>query len=208
VAGREAVMSQRPRIHVLVIDGDPGACAHLHALLERSGYGVTACSEPRGALSEIKENRHQIVLLDVRLPDPGGLRMLGQIRALDSDLCVVAITDHPAVETAVEALKLGAFDYLRKPLDPQQLLDVLARAVREKGLWVDAGERLNELLGARLRALRKERALTLKQLGNKTSLSVSLISQIELGKSAASISTLQRLAGALGEPLSQLFHGL
>jgi DNA-binding NtrC family response regulator len=201
-------MSERPAIRVLVIDADAKVCAQLHELLEREGYRVTTCSEPRGALPEIKENRQQIVLLDVRLPDFDGIGMLSRIRALDSDLCVVAITDHPAVETAVEALKLGAFDYLRKPLDPQQLLGVLARAVREKGLWVDAGEHLNALLGSRLRSLRKARELTLKQLSNKTSLSVSLISQIELGKSAASISTLRRLSGALGAPLSELFDGL
>jgi transcriptional regulator with XRE-family HTH domain len=80
--------------------------------------------------------------------------------------------------------------------------------VREKGLQVDAEQRANLLLGARLRALRKRRDLTLKQLANKTSLSVSLISQIELGKSAASVSTLRRLAAALGSSLSELFEGL
>ena len=73
---------------------------------------------------------------------------------------------------------------------------------------VDAEERVNRLLGSKIRALRKERSLTLKQLANKTSLSVSLISQIELGKSAASVSTLRKLSAALGVTLSNLFEGV
>jgi DNA-binding NtrC family response regulator len=201
-------MSQRPNIRVLVIDDDEDVCTFLKDLLGRDGYSVTTCSEPRSALPEIKESRHQIVLLDVRLRELDGIRLLAQIRALDSDLCVIAMTGYPTVETAVEALKLDAYDYLRKPFDVEQLRAVLARAVREKGLRVDAEERLNQLLGARIRALRKQHGLTLKQLANKTTLSVSLISQIELGKSAASISTLRRLAAALGSSLAELFQGL
>ena len=84
----------------------------------------------------------------------------------------------------------------------------MRRAIRERGLLVDAEERLNQLLGTRLRGIRKEHGLTLKQLANKTSLSVSLISQIELGKSAASVSTLRKLSTALGVPLARLFEGL
>jgi two-component system, OmpR family, response regulator len=201
-------MLQRPRIRVLVIDDEEDICLYLRDLLERDGYAVTTCTEPRSALPEIKESRHQIVLLDVRMPEIDGVRMLHQIRAMDSDLCVIAMTAYPTVESAVETLKLDAFDYLRKPFDVEQLRAVLARAVREKGLRVDGEEPTNQLLGTRLRALRKQKALTLKQLANKTSLSVSLISQIELGKSAASVSTLRKLAAALASTLSDLFQGI
>jgi len=201
-------MSQRPRVRVLVVDDDPDVCLYLRDLLEHDGYSVTTCTEPRSALPDIKESRHQIVLLDVRMPEVDGLRMLRQIRAIDSDLCVIAITGYPTIESAVESLKLDAYDYLRKPFDVEQLRAVLARAVREKGLQVDAEQRVNLQLGARLRELRKDRELTLKQLANKTSLSVSLISQIELGKSAASVSTLRRLVAALGSTLSELFEGV
>jgi DNA-binding NtrC family response regulator len=201
-------MSQRAKIRVLVIDDDEDMCLYLKDLLELDGYSVTTCTEPRSALPEIKESRHQLVLLDVRMPEIDGVRLLQQIRAIDSDLCVIAITAYPAVETAVEMLKLDAYDYLAKPLDAERLRSVLARAVRENGLRVDAEERINQILGARVRVLRKQRALTLKQLANKTSLSVSLISQIELGKSAASVSTLRKLAAALGSSLAQLFEGV
>jgi DNA-binding NtrC family response regulator len=201
-------MLQRPKIRVLVIDDDEDMCLYLRERLEGDGYSVTTCTEPRSALPEIKESRHQIVLLDVRMPEIDGVRMLHQIRAIDSDLCVIAMTAYPAVESAVEMLKLDAYDYLRKPFDADQLRAVLARAVRDKGLRVDGEEPINQLLGTRVRALRKQKSLTLKQLANKTSLSVSLISQIELGKSAASVSTLRKLAAALGSTLSDLFQGV
>jgi DNA-binding NtrC family response regulator len=199
-------MSQRPRIRVLVIDDEEDMCLYLRDLLERDGYGVTTCTEPRSALPEIKESRQQIVLLDLRMPEIDGVRLLHQIRAIDSDLCVIAMTAYPAVDTAVETLKHGAFDYLRKPFDVEQLRGVLARAVREKGLRVEGDDTINPLLGARIRGLRKQRSLTLKQLANKTSLSVSLISQIELGKSAASMSTLHKLATALAVKMTYFFE--
>ena len=79
-------------------------------------------------------------------------------------------------------------------------------AVREKGLLIDLETRLNSEVGRRIRERRKERTLTLKQLANRTGLSVSLISQIELGKSAASMSTLHKLATALQVRMTYFFE--
>ncbi len=201
-------MAQRMKLRVLVIDDDEDICLYLKEFLTREGYRVTTISKPLDALPEIREGRHQIVLLDVRMPEMDGVELLREIRAIDSDVCVIIMTAYPSVESAVETMKADAFDYLRKPFELEQLRGVIQRAVREKGLMIDAEERVNQLLGAKIRQLRKERALTLKQLANKTALSVSLISQIELGKSAASVSTLRKLATALGVTMSYLFEGV
>ncbi len=201
-------MAQRTKLRILVVDDDEDICLYLREFLTREGYRVSTVTKPHEALPEIKEGKHQIVLLDVRLPDTDGVTLLKEIRGFDSDICVIVMTGYPSVESAVDTMKADAFDYLRKPFELQQLRDVLNRAVREKGLLVDAEERINQLLGAKIRFMRKERALTLKQLANKTALSVSLISQIELGKSAASVSTLRKLATALGVSMSSLFEGV
>ena len=201
-------MTQRMKLRVLVIDDDEDICLYLKEFLTREGYRVTTVTKPLDALPEIKEGRHQIVLLDVRMPDVDGVALLREIRAIDSDICVIVMTAYPSVESAVDTMKADAFDYLRKPFELEQLRSVITRAVREKGLMIDAEERVNQILGARIRQLRKERSLTLKQLANKTALSVSLISQIELGKSAASVSTLRKLATALGVTMSYLFEGV
>ncbi len=201
-------MAQRMRLGVLVIDDDEDICTYLREFLSKEGYSVTAVSKPLDALPAIKDGRHQIVLLDVRMPEVDGVELLREIRSIDSDVCVIVMTAYPSVESAVDTMKADAFDYLRKPFELDQLRSVIQRAIRDKGLMIDAEERVNQVLGAKIRLLRKERSLTLKQLANKTALSVSLISQIELGKSAASVSTLRKLATALGVTMSSLFEGV
>ena len=201
-------MADRTKLRILVVDDDRDVCDYLQDFLTREGYRVETLVKPMDALIEIKEGRHQIVLLDIRMPELDGVQLLRQIRAIDTDICVIIMTAYPSVDSAVDTMKADAFDYLRKPFDNEQLRAVIQRAVREKGLMVDAEERVNQLLGSKIRQLRKERNLTLKQLANKTALSVSLISQIELGKSAASVSTLRKLAAALGVTLSYLFDGI
>ena len=201
-------MAQRVKLRVLVIDDDEDICLYLREFLTREGYRVTTVTKPLDALPAIKDGRYQIVLLDVRMPDIDGIELLRQIRAIDSDICVIVMTAYPSVETAVDTMKADAFDYLRKPFELEQMRQVLQRAVREKGLMIDPEGRVNQVFGAKIRVLRKERHLTLKQLANKTALSVSLISQIELGKSAASVSTLRKLAAALSVSLSFLFEGV
>ena len=201
-------MTQSMKLRVLVVDDDEDICLYLKEFLNREGYRVSAVTKPRDALPEIKEGKYQIVLLDVRMPDLDGVSLLREIRSIDSDVCVIIMTAYPSVESAVDTMKADAFDYLRKPFELEQLRQVVQRAIREKGLMVDAEERVNQLIGNKIRSLRKERLLTLKQLANKTALSVSLISQIELGKSAASVSTLRKLATALGVSMSYLFDGI
>jgi DNA-binding response OmpR family regulator len=147
-------------------------------------------------------------LLDVSPPEPGGLDLMQQIRDADSDVCVIAMTGLASVEAAVRTLKSQAFDYLQKPLDMEELQAVIKAAIREKGLLVDLETRLNQVVGGRLREQRTKAGLTLKQLANRTGLSVSLISQIELGKSAASMSTLHKLATALQVKMTYFFETL
>ncbi len=116
------------------------------------------------------------------------------------------MTGLPTVEAAVRTLKSHAFDYLQKPLEVEELRAVVRSAIREKGLLVDLETRLNQVVGKRLREKRTAAQLTLKQLANRTGLSVSLISQIELGKSAASMSTLHKLATALRVRMTYFFE--
>ena len=157
-------------------------------------------------MSEVKQGRFQLVLLDVSPPGVTGVELLQQIRDVDSDICVIAMTSLPSVEVAVRTLKHQAFDYIQKPLEMDELREVIRAAVREKGLLVDLETRLNQVVGARLREKRTAAQLTLKQLANRTGLSVSLISQIELGKSAASMSTLHKLATALQVRMTYFFE--
>ncbi len=198
-------MSNEQYLNVLVVDPDEETTLQLKEILTSGGHRVTTLSDPSQACEQIRENRFQIVVLDVS-PSTGGEQALQQIRSQDSDLCVIAITGLASVEMAVATMKRSAFHYLQKPLDEEEFRAILKEAIREKGLLVDLETRLNSEVGRRIRELRHSRPLTLKQLANRTGLSVSLISQIELGKSAASMSTLHKLATALQTRMTYFFE--
>jgi len=199
-------MSNKQNLNVLVIDQDEATTIDLKEFLAQRGYQVQLLSDPHSAASEIRRNNYQLIFVDVSPGNREGLDALGAIRAADSDLCVIAMTGLASVEMAVATMKHQAFHYLQKPLDQEELEAVVEAAIREKGLLTDIETRLNTEVGGRIRTCRKQHGLTLKQLANRTGLSVSLISQIELGKSAASMSTLHKLATALQVRMTFFFE--
>ena len=198
-------MSNQQHLNVLIVDQDEETSLQLKEILSSDAHRVGTLSDPAMTCDELRDNSYQIVILDVS-PGTGGAEALQAIRELDDDLCVIATTEVASVEMAVQAMKKAAFHYLQKPLDEDELRAVLKEAIREKGLLVDHEARLNAVVGQRVRELRKSRPLTLKQLANRTGLSVSLISHVELGRSAASMSTLHKLATALQKPMTYFFE--
>jgi DNA-binding NtrC family response regulator len=128
-----------------------------------------------------------------------------KIRKVDKDLAVVMVTGYPSLDTAVQAMKLDALDYLRKPFTVEDLRTVVERVLKKKGLSRTPEEQLHRVIGETIRNLRKERSLTLKQMAKRTGLSVSLLSQIERAESAASISSLHKIAVALDARIQDLF---
>ena len=199
-------MASKQQLNVLVVDRDEGSNVQIKDVLATEGYQAEVLNDPEQVVEAIKQGRYQMVILDVSPPEGRGIELLERIRATDSDVCVIAMTGLPSVDAAVRTLKNQAFDYLQKPLDVEELRVVVQSAIREKGLLVDLETRLNQVVGKRLREKRSAAQLTLKQLANRTGLSVSLISQIELGKSAASMSTLHKLATALRVRMTYFFE--
>ncbi len=201
-------MASKQQLNVLVVDRDEGSTVQIKDYLTTEGYQAEVVTDSAQVVEEIKRGRFQLVILDVSPPEGRGVELLERIRSADSDICVIAMTEMPTVETAVRTLKNQAFDYLQKPLELEELHAVVQAAIREKGLLVDLETRLNQVVGKRLREKRTAEQLTLKQLANRTGLSVSLISQIELGKSAASMSTLHKLTTALQVRMTYFFETL
>jgi DNA-binding response OmpR family regulator len=203
---RRIGLSRAQQLRVLVVDVDETTRSNLAESLVGAGHQAKRLGDPMRAVEEIKNGRYQLVLLDLGKPVDEGVQLLQRIRAADSDMCVIAMTERPSVASAVATMKLGAFDYLIKPFVFEDLCPIVDEAIRRKGLLVDVEQQLNATVGRRVRERRLERGLTLKQLANRTGLSVSLISQIELGRSAASMSTLHRLATALSVKMTYFFE--
>ena len=199
-------MSREHQLSVLLVDRETASTSELKRILSDDGFHVEVLNEPERAPEEIRTHGYQLVILDVSPSNAAGMQALEQIRTQDDDLCVIATTDMASVEMAVSTMKQQAFHYLQKPVDEDEIRQVLTEAIKAKGLHVDQDTRLNVEVGRRIRERRHACPLTLKQLANRTGLSVSLISQIELGKSAASVSTLRRVSTALGVRMSHFFE--
>ncbi|NCQ59509.1 MAG: response regulator [Myxococcales bacterium] len=194
-----------PRIKVLVVDDDEAICEFMETFLSKDGYSVTTVTDPAAAEGEIREGGYHLVVLDLMMPGMDGIAVLERIRKVDNDVAVVIFTGYPSLETAVRSMKLEAVDYLKKPFDPEEFREVLERVARKKGLMRSPEEDLHRVIGETIRAMRKDRGLTLKQLSKRTGLSVSLLSQIERAESSASISSLFKIASAFGMPIKALF---
>ncbi len=199
-------MRKGQQLNILVVDSDEGSTAELKSMLFNAGHAAGVLTEPQRAVEELRTNRYQLVILDVSPGNPDGIAALQAIRNFDADLCVIATTGLASVEMAVETMKHQAFHYLQKPLDEDELAMVLAEAIKSKGLVLNSDVHVNQAVGRRIRECRQSQPLTLKQLANRTGKSVSLLSQIELGKSAASVSTLNDLSNALGVKMTYFFE--
>ncbi len=121
--------SRRPGL--LLVDDEQGILEILGQLGRRSGFEVVACANGREALARLRARRFDLALVDVRMPDVDGLDVLRLIRQCDPGCQVLLMTGYATVEAAVEAIKLGAQDFLGKPLDLARLSDLLV-SVREE----------------------------------------------------------------------------
>ena len=104
-------------IDILVVDDDISHCTILQALLRGWGYNVALANSGRQALEQVREQVFDLVLCDVRMAEMDGIATLKEIKTLNPAIPVLIMTAYSSVETAVEALKTGALDYLIKPLD-------------------------------------------------------------------------------------------
>ena len=98
---------------------------------ERAGFDVTLCADGSEALSELRQHHHDLAAVDLCMPGAGGLDVLRAIRAADLDCQVILMSGGATIDNAVDAIKLGAVDFLTKPLDLERFLQLLA-AVRDE----------------------------------------------------------------------------
>jgi DNA-binding NtrC family response regulator len=115
---------------VLVVDDESVLAGAMRDYLCRHGFAVSVRSSGEEALKTIERQPPDIVVLDYRLPRMDGLAVLRQIKESRPEVEVIMLTAHGSVESAVEAMKLGAFDYLNKPVDLEELRLVVAKALQ------------------------------------------------------------------------------
>jgi len=135
---------------VLVVDDEQRQRDILQMILEAEGYATTAAGNGRQALQAAQAQAFDVVLTDLKMPDLSGIELLGEILKLQQAPLVILMTAHGTIDSAVDAMRKGAFDYLTKPLEKDELLMVLRRAVERTHL-VRENRMLREQLRDRFR---------------------------------------------------------
>ena len=114
---------------VLVIDDEDIVLKSVNKILSEENYEVDVSSSGRQGIDRAIERSYDVILTDIRMPDIGGMRVLRDIKRAKPSLAVIMITGYASVQSAVQAMKLGAADYLEKPFTPDQLLKAVASAL-------------------------------------------------------------------------------
>jgi two-component system nitrogen regulation response regulator NtrX len=122
------------RESILVVDDESGVRASLAGILGDEGYSVQTLDSGEACLQALEGKRYDLLLLDVWMPGLDGLETLSRVRALDAELPVVVISGHGNIETAVRAVRLGAQDFVEKPLSLEKTLLVVRNAIRQRRL--------------------------------------------------------------------------
>jgi DNA-binding NtrC family response regulator len=122
------VTAARPLL--LVVDDEPTVVALIRRVAEKEGFEVIPCTDGRQALEIARDRRPNLVMVDLRMPDVAGLEVVRALREADAKANVVLMTGFGSIDSAVEAIKLGAADYLTKPFDLERLKDTFSK-VRE-----------------------------------------------------------------------------
>jgi PAS domain S-box-containing protein len=147
------------QVNILVIDDEQIMREGCSRILSKNGWTVITAENGRQGLDEIQARPEKIdtVLLDLMMPGVSGMEVLDQIRTIDANLLVIVITGYATVESAVEAMKKGAYDFIPKPFTPDQLRIVVRRALERRALQKEA------------EFLRRERERSLRDIATEKS---------------------------------------
>jgi len=131
---------------ILVVDDDASSRVTLERMLGREGYAVTHAESGRDAITKFRARPGDLVLTDLKMPGMTGIDLLKAVRTIDPDVEVIVMTAYGTVETAVEAMKHGAYDFVSKPLQRMEIVSTVRKALEKRSLQLE-NRRLREQLG-------------------------------------------------------------
>jgi DNA-binding NtrC family response regulator len=142
-------MVAKPRI--LVVDDEPVVRESLHDWFSLDDYPIEMAANGPEAMKMMRESKWDILLTDVKMPGMDGLELQQKAREIDPDITVIIMTAYASVDSAMKAIKEGAYDYVTKPLDPEDLQQIINRAAERRQLLHE-----NVELKARIETLETE----------------------------------------------------
>src|SRR5579871_1800279 len=116
---------------ILIIDDDMDMCNLLSRFLQKKGFETDASHSGNKGIAKFKESKFDVVLCDFRLGDKEGREVLKEIKTIDPHAIVIIITGYSDIKTAIDVIKAGAFDYITKPMIPDEVLNVINKSLNE-----------------------------------------------------------------------------
>ncbi|MGB8334065.1 MAG: sigma-54 dependent transcriptional regulator, partial [Desulfobacterales bacterium] len=133
---------------ILIVDDETAHCRMLEAVLKAEKYETQRAQDGQSAIEAVKERFYDLILMDIRMNRVGGVEALKKIKEISPDIPIIMMTAYASVDTAVQAMRSGAYDYLTKPLDIDELMILVAKALRHHQLEQE-NIFLKEQLGSR-----------------------------------------------------------
>src|SRR4051794_10597090 len=209
-------MSSNGHHRIVVIDDERPILMTLEALLKRNNFEVNLANTAAIGLNAIRRERPDLVLLDLGLPDADGIDVLRELRSEFGDLQVIVLTAHDTLANAIESIKLGAFHFISKPYSPEELLNVIGRALEQRQLVREAQtlRRDKQELSKRLENAERQLAPVAKSRSMQeiaeliarvapTDANVLLLGESGVGKEVMA-NQVHRLSNRAGGPLVKL----
>jgi len=183
---------------ILVIDDEVNMCHMLTAVLRKAGYEADAASDGQAGLQQLQRCSYDYVLCDVKMPVLGGMDFLKAAGDLIGRSTVIMMSAYGSIDSAIEAMKLGAYDYISKPFKPDEVLLTLKKAEERERL-----KKENRLLKDRIREIEKD-----YRFGRLVARSASMATVFELAKKAARFSTTVLILGESGTGKELIARGI
>ena len=134
-------------VRILIIDDEESIRDSVGLVLEKEGYGVRSVVSGQEGISLFSKEAFQVVYLDLKLPGINGLDVLSRLKKISLETPVIIITGYATIESAVEAMKRGAFDYLTKPFTPEEVRVTTRKALESRRLFLENISLRRELEG-------------------------------------------------------------
>jgi len=125
---------RRPKETILLVDDDPEMLWVLSKILSEEGYRVITADGGKEALTKVEEEEPDLVILDMVMPEMDGIQTLKKAKKIDKNLLIIILTAYGSIKSAVKAIKLGAYDYLTRPIDNERLKIVIKNALKAQSL--------------------------------------------------------------------------
>lgn len=193
----------RGQVRLLVVDDEKTVRSLLKVTLEEAGYFVTTVANGKEALGELSQNEFEAMLLDIKMPGISGMELLGKLTTERPEICIIMITGVGDTQTAVDAMKKGAYDFITKPFDRKDVVQKLRKALDKRELQLQREQLVTELQQS-LKRLSEQMHEQFNELVRTLAREHTLLYDLTMKQKGSAKEALSKLPPELQKPMSSI----